>query len=845
MNSEKRKTIFVSYSHRDQLWLERLQVHLHPALSYGHLDLWDDTRLKAGDRWLDAIREAIDRADVAIVLISADFMASDFIRTHELPRLLKAADERGTIVIPVHVGPSLYDHEAKLSVFQAINSPSEPLAALDSDRSEMVLVDLAKRVLEACQIKEQESRQPGRAAPAAFLPRINPDFVGRNAIVKDVTEALETHPSSIVVLEGMGGAGKTTTGVIVANRLIEKSCFRDGVVFINLEGFVDSRKPKTSEEAIEELIRPLMGTDVPLPDKPDELHRLWREMTEGLELLVFLDNAVDEDQVEPLLPGHPTVGVLMTSRNKLSLKGGTYVEIQELEEEEAKALAMDLGNRRSRNQLSASDAAELAEACGRLPLAIEVAANALSKSRGRDRQQFFGELRSRMKPATILSAPMNALRLSVEQLPSDDQVRWCQLGIFQGGFGRDAAAAVWQIDEPDELLAELERRSLIGYDESNAHYRLHDILKTLAYVLIEENAPQKHIAEKRHARFYCHELHKRAHRQAIAERPSVLELLAYYDRHRADIVAGQRWVADQLKGKRPANKDYVSSLKPTDLELWEMAADYGIGGMHMMLGRHRARHWIHWLLPWARATQILEDLAYLQPFALSKLSLALKWQMRYRRAKSLLTYADELLNTDGFPADEGIRSDVISNLGSVYLALNDPKTALAYAKKNRELKRKLAKELPEQRKNEPWSASAIGLALHHLEGAESALPYYEEHRQLAHDIGNLHSERAAHFYLGSAYMDLERYSEASASFEHSLNLSRTLGQVKTEQTLLACLAAAAQKQEDEPRALELMKESMFLSDGDETRSDSKIRKALEEFIARKGWYGPYRQRQTV
>jgi hypothetical protein len=77
--------VFVSYNHRDRIWLERLQVHLKPLVRQNAIDLWDDTRLRPGTNWREDIQQAVASAQIAILLISADFLASDFIDTDELP----------------------------------------------------------------------------------------------------------------------------------------------------------------------------------------------------------------------------------------------------------------------------------------------------------------------------------------------------------------------------------------------------------------------------------------------------------------------------------------------------------------------------------------------------------------------------------------------------------------------------------------------------------------------------------------------------------------------------------------------------------------------------------------
>src|SRR5947208_1081832 len=97
--------IFISYSHQDRRWLERLRVHLRPLEREGTAELWDDTRIASGSRWKDEIRQALAAAKVAVLLVSADFLASDFIATDELPPLLASAESAGVVILPVIISP--------------------------------------------------------------------------------------------------------------------------------------------------------------------------------------------------------------------------------------------------------------------------------------------------------------------------------------------------------------------------------------------------------------------------------------------------------------------------------------------------------------------------------------------------------------------------------------------------------------------------------------------------------------------------------------------------------------------------------------------------------------------
>ncbi|HEX8492993.1 MAG TPA: protein kinase [Pyrinomonadaceae bacterium] len=135
------KRVFVSYSHADEDWLKRLHVHLKPFEHTGAIDLWDDTKIKTGDKWRDEIRKAISSAKIAILLVSANFLASDFIVNNELPPLLEASEREGTLIIPIIVSPCRFN-QTKLFHFQAANDPTRPLSSVNWHQQEAIFVDV-------------------------------------------------------------------------------------------------------------------------------------------------------------------------------------------------------------------------------------------------------------------------------------------------------------------------------------------------------------------------------------------------------------------------------------------------------------------------------------------------------------------------------------------------------------------------------------------------------------------------------------------------------------------------------------------------------------------------------
>jgi len=151
------RSVFISYSHADRKWLERLQVHLRPLIRDSIADIWDDTRIKPGDSWQLEIRKALESASVAVLLISADFLASEFIQSEELPALLKAGAERGPLILQVIVSPSRFER-TPLAQLQAVNSPAEPLINMNQYQQESLMETLAARIESAVQTADMRAQ---------------------------------------------------------------------------------------------------------------------------------------------------------------------------------------------------------------------------------------------------------------------------------------------------------------------------------------------------------------------------------------------------------------------------------------------------------------------------------------------------------------------------------------------------------------------------------------------------------------------------------------------------------------------------------------------------------------
>lgn len=165
-------SVVISYSHRDTRWLSRLVVHLRPLEKAGLIDLWADTRIKAGEDWVKKIEEALTKARVAILLVSADFLVSEFITSKELPALLQKAKRRECKVLSLIVGPCLFARIRDLQQFQAINSPERSLARMRKFQAEEWLVKTAEVILEAAR-DEKEGATGGPRGDFRGNPKVD------------------------------------------------------------------------------------------------------------------------------------------------------------------------------------------------------------------------------------------------------------------------------------------------------------------------------------------------------------------------------------------------------------------------------------------------------------------------------------------------------------------------------------------------------------------------------------------------------------------------------------------------------------------------------------------------
>jgi len=144
-DSLRRTKLTIHYSRNDKKYLDELLVYLKPLERMKAIEIFVDSRIGVGMVWDQAIKSAIEEADVALLLVSQTFFASDYIIETELPLVLTAVRERELALLSLILEPCQFE-EHELARYQAVNDPSRPLSSLRRNGRLGVYKDAAKLI---------------------------------------------------------------------------------------------------------------------------------------------------------------------------------------------------------------------------------------------------------------------------------------------------------------------------------------------------------------------------------------------------------------------------------------------------------------------------------------------------------------------------------------------------------------------------------------------------------------------------------------------------------------------------------------------------------------------------
>lgn len=324
----------------------------------------------------------------------------------------------------------------------------------------------------------------GRHRPLpAELPRAIAAFVGRSdalAFLDKASAHTTADPAAItlLVLTGTGGVGKTSLALYWAHRAAGQ--FPDGQLYVDLRGYSADQSAREPATALRQFLLALGEPARGLPPDADALAARYRSVVSGRRMLVVLDNARDEAQVRPLLPGTASCVVVVTSRHQLTglvaVDGAQAFRLGLLDAAESRTM---LSCRVGAQSVAAAGSAiqAIIDCCGRLPLALAIAAAQVAVRPG--------------LTLAGLAAELNAARGGLRAFASDDDASDVR-AVFSWSYRRltPAAAGMFRLvglhPGPDVSLDAL--ASMAGIDPAAARTRINELV---AANLVSEPGPSR------------------------------------------------------------------------------------------------------------------------------------------------------------------------------------------------------------------------------------------------------------------------------------------------------------------------------------------------------------------
>ena len=505
----------------------------------------------------------------------------------------------------------------------------------------------------------------------------------------------------------MGGIG---LALVLAERL--KSRFGDGQIFLKLDG--TSPKPLEPADAMAQVIRAFRGSTERLPEGQDELQSLYNSVLEGKNVLLLLDNAVDREQVEPLLPPKGCAAIV-TSRKKFTLPGMPEPFLLDpLKPSEARDLLLKICPR------VGDRANELAKLCGYLPLALRASASLLAVKSDLNPESYLEELRSERtrlekigKEGVDLDVEAS-FNLSYSRLPAEMASVFCELSIFPSDFDAAAEEAICQ-DQGHTQLSCLVTWSLVEFEEETGRYHMHDLVRLFsARLLDKEDKSAAKNAALRHAEYYkevlssATELYKHGGKGLLAS-------LKKFDLERVNIDAGLAWTKENFKCDNAA-----ASLCSAYLN-WPF-----------LLGlRLPPKERISWLETALAASRQLENKS-MEGVHLGNLGQA---YVDLGDARKAIEFNEKALVIGREIGDKWNEVVGLNNLGNAYLALGDARKAIEYYEKDMVIACEIG-----NRMGEGVALGGLGNAYLALGDARKAIEYCEKALIIAREIGDRMSE---------------------------------------------------------------------------------------------------------
>ncbi len=137
-------SVFISYSHEDEKWKDRIEKQLR--VLQGTLDIWTDRQIGTGEDWRHEIEDALQKAQVAILLVSANSLTSKFILDDEITNMLLRRDQEGLKIIPIIVSDCAWRQIKWLAQMQVRPRDGKALQGMSAAKKAAAMTEIVSEV---------------------------------------------------------------------------------------------------------------------------------------------------------------------------------------------------------------------------------------------------------------------------------------------------------------------------------------------------------------------------------------------------------------------------------------------------------------------------------------------------------------------------------------------------------------------------------------------------------------------------------------------------------------------------------------------------------------------------
>ncbi len=626
------------------------------------------------------------------------------------------------------------------------------------------------------ELVEDSSLSPQLEIPTVLRASI-PYFVGREKeVVRAINSLREGRNVVIHGAQGMGGIGKTSLALFVADKL--RKDYPDAQLFVPLHDIKsDSRSSAAKLRDVILSFRP----DEKLPDDISVLTALYRSLLRGKRALIVLDDAPHTAAIRPFLPPKGSA-LLVTSRSEIRLSDATYIELNHLSRVEALELLL-----RVAPQVPEEVAEEICYLCGYLPLPIQIVGGLLSSVRSIDPKELVTQLQQQARTYKsngdgVESSLEASLQLSYKRLERKTARVFRQLAVFPLSFDTAAESVICR-DRDGSCLRELINHHLVMMESSN-RYRMHNAVREFAKIQL--TSKERTTVARRHANYYLTILSKAS--GLYSKRGEFFEQgLTLFDNEWENISAGQVWSATHLE---------------KDVKIAEMCAKYADAGVDLLRLRMHPNLRVQWLESAILATRHLSkplaEARHLNELGRAYTDLGEPYSAieAYERGLSI-TYEQNNME---------LEIDILTNLGEVYENIGKYDRLLALYEQILNIT-----HTTQNKSNEGQILNRLGLVYSKLGQSNHAIEVYEQALTIARQIGSSTNEMVTLNNLGRVYVDLGEPRRAIEMYHQALDIARQIGDRSYEGRTLNRLGIAYSSLGELRRAVDVYEQALSIA----------------------------------